>query len=388
MLFKKGLGPIVATALLLVVGVVSVVSYQIWFDTFNSGLLIGVESDSNLVFESNFEILNLIDSNLYVNFQEEINISDIKLNGESCFISGTFSSIQILDLSNCLHFLNNSIRKVEVSIFSQNGIKSKFFNLAKNPHSLVSFDSNSFISLWDTRLNSSGSSDINQISLPLISGGSYNFIVFWGDGTNSTITNINQPEVTHTYSNPGIYVIIIQGNIQGIRLNPGDRLKLLNIMNWGNLKLGNNGNYFFGAENLEISARDILNLTGTTNLRYMFYNARSLTTIPTINLWNVSSIITTSHMFMGSTNFNADLSNWNTSNLINSRNMFYNADSFNSDISNWDVSQVTTMHEMFWSADSFNQNLSSWNVSQVTSCLNAVGGVPGWTLPKPNFTNC
>ncbi len=44
---KKGISPVVTTALLLVVAVVYVVGFQGWFDEFNSGLLVGVEEDSS-----------------------------------------------------------------------------------------------------------------------------------------------------------------------------------------------------------------------------------------------------------------------------------------------------------------------------------------------------
>ena len=62
-----------------------------------------------------------------------------------------------------------------------------------------------FISLWDT--TEDGESNSNQIKLPLESSGTYNFVVDWGDGSNDTITSYNQDEVTHTYSQGGIYEI-------------------------------------------------------------------------------------------------------------------------------------------------------------------------------------
>ena len=56
-----------------------------------------------------------------------------------------------------------------------------------------------FISTWKTDNTSSGSSTATQVKLPLISTGSYNFVVEWGDSTTSTITAYNQAAVTHTY---------------------------------------------------------------------------------------------------------------------------------------------------------------------------------------------
>jgi len=49
---------------------------------------------------------------------------------------------------------------------------------------------------------------------------------------------------------------------------------VLDIKQWGTLNVGNNGNYFYGAENLVSSATDTLDLTGTTYLGSMFFNAK------------------------------------------------------------------------------------------------------------------
>ena len=68
-----------------------------------------------------------------------------------------------------------------------------------------------FISTWKTDNTSSGSSTATQVKLPLISTGSYNFTVDWGDSTTSTITAYNQAAVTHTYSVAGTYQIKING---------------------------------------------------------------------------------------------------------------------------------------------------------------------------------
>ena len=63
----------------------------------------------------------------------------------------------------------------------------------------------------------------------------------------------------------------LDGTIRGFRFNNlGDRNKLLDISNYGSLNLGNNGGYFFGAENLQISATDTLDLSGTNRFSDIF----------------------------------------------------------------------------------------------------------------------
>lgn len=73
----------------------------------------------------------------------------------------------------------------------------------------------SFISTWRTTNTSSGSSASNQVKLPLIDVGTYNFVVNWGDGNQDTITSWNQAETTHTYTSTGDYVITITGVLTG-----------------------------------------------------------------------------------------------------------------------------------------------------------------------------
>ena len=104
-----------------------------------------------------------------------------------------------------------------------------------------------FVSEWKTDNTTGSVSGSNQISLPLESDGTYNFTVDWGDGSSDTITSWNQAEVTHTYAFSGTYTVKISGTIEGFRFNNGgDRTKIIDISQWGILKLGNNGTYFSG----------------------------------------------------------------------------------------------------------------------------------------------
>jgi surface protein len=96
-------------------------------------------------------------------------------------------------------------------------------------------------------------------------------------------------------------------------------------------------------------------------------------------------------LFISRPDFNGDISKWDVSNVENMYEMFKGS-TFNGDISKWDVSNVENMERMFLGNFYINQDLSSWNVEKVTNCswfhLLHPSGVPVWTLPKPNFTNC
>ena len=227
-------------------------------------------------------------------------------------------------------------------------------------------NNNLFISTWDTTNITSGSSNSNQITLPLESSGTYNFIVDWGDGTSDTITQYNQAEVTHTYLNEGIYEIKINGTITGFRFNNlGDRNKLLDISNYGSLNLGNNGGYFYGAENFQISATDTLDLSGTLRFSEIFRGAKSFNS--NIENWDTSQVQFMNGAFLDAQSFNQPLNNWDTSSLWFIRDIFRGATSFNQDLDNWDVSRVTDFALIFFGAHNFNGDISTWDTSKATS---------------------
>ena len=229
------------------------------------------------------------------------------------------------------------------------------------------FPSSEFISTWDTNKISFGSSNTTQITLPLESNGIYNFTVSWGDGTSNLVTRYNQTIVTHTYHSQGIYTLNITGTIIGWRFNnAGDVLKLTQISNWGPLRLGNNGYYFYGAQNLVLKTNDSLDLNGTANLEGTFENCYSLGNSGNLNSWNVSQITNMANMFYGANNFNQSLASWDIHNVTNMSRIFENAYRFNHAIDSWNVAHVTDMSYMFKYAVSFNEPIGLWNVSQVT----------------------
>ena len=264
-----------------------------------------------------------------------------------------------------------------------------------------------FIFTVDT--TKTGVSTSTQFKLPLVSSGSINFVVEWGDGTTDTITTFDQAQTTHTYSSGGTYEIKIRGLLKGWQFaNGGDKLKMGIIKNWGCLDISVNQG-FKGCSNMTCVAsdaptisstnlydyfRDCTNFNGAignwdvsnvTSLSNMFYGASSFAS--PLNNWNVSKVQdfgglfvftpynsplnnwnTSSATYMGEmfnvSSFNQDISNWNVSKNTNMYYMFRGCP-FNKDISNWDVSKVTNMHFAF-AQSSFNQNIGSWNVSSVT----------------------
>jgi surface protein len=226
------------------------------------------------------------------------------------------------------------------------------------------FICNTFVTRWDTTRTSSGSSNTSQIRLPLEAGGTYNFVVQWGDGSSATITSSAQG--LRTYAAAGVYNVTITGTLVGWRFNDGgDRLKLLDVMQWGTMRLGNNGGYFYGASNMGMSAVDTPDLTGTTSMQSMFRDASSFN--QPIGGWDVSSVTSMYAMFSQASSFNQPIGGWDVSSVTSMYAMFSQASSFNQPIGGWDVSSVTDTRHMFQYASSFNQDISRWCVSRFAS---------------------
>lgn len=239
----------------------------------------------------------------------------------------------------------------------------------------------SFISIWDTRnkdaiitktdktASQEKPSDKNQIKLPLISTGSYNFTIDWGDGLENKITRFDQPATTHTYDNPGIYTIHINGQLEGWRFNyGGDKAKIEEIFQWGDLVI-NNDAAFAGCVNMVVKAKDIPQLKKLTSAQKMFAHCQQIKQIPGLQKWDVSKISNMRFMFYNAHNFNQDLTKWDVSNVTTMFAMFNAAYKFNGDITKWEVQNVTDMRWMFCYSHKFNQDISHWETKALKDMM-------------------
>jgi surface protein len=262
-----------------------------------------------------------------------------------------------------------------------------------------------FQSTWDT---TQAGSNNDQVVLPLVNGGTYDFYIDWGDGKTNrdNITAYNQAEVTHTYDNTGIYEIRIIGGITGWEFNNGgDKLKISSISKWGPFTVRNDqdGN-FHGCSNLVVSTDDELyinngansanrffqsciNLGGPTNVRIGPTATNLYATFASCTNWdedlsdwdvsNVTSMLQTFSNCYSFTNDGSDgISGWDVSSVTNAREIFSRATGFNQPIGNWDTSSFNTLHRLFYGDGltmSFNQPLSGWDTSNVTNMYGTFG---------------
>ncbi len=242
----------------------------------------------------------------------------------------------------------------------QNIINTFGWNITDGGLDCTDAFADAFITTWKTD-NAGGSS--NQITIPAHPDEVYNYSVDWGDGT---ITTGETDATTHTYASSGTYTVKIIGLFPRIdwRATPsheGD--KLLSVDQWGDNQWASMEAAFSHASNVQITATDIPDLSGVTDMSAMFANATSFNS--NINNWDVSNVTDMSNMFTGATSFNQPLDQWDTSSVTDMSMMFWQAERFNQPIGDWNVSAVLSMLNMFNEATSFNQPLNGWDTGNV-----------------------
>jgi hypothetical protein len=343
----------------------------------------------------------------------------------------TFLAEQV---SNVYNWTTNVIGSLELYVIATDGV-SEVADVID-----ITVNSNpAFISEWVTFYTKGASieyiSNDDQIQLPLISSGNYNFVVDWGDGNTDTITVWNQAETRHTYAVKGKYTVTITGTIEGWQFGnsssydgvKNDSGKIINILNWGTLTITTRS-AFHTCVRLQSSAVDapiiatndlsatfmrcyVFNgyvgnwdVSGVQNFTYMFRECYAFNNagINDMDKWDISSISPTGLLgifIMGFsvnpvyTAFNQDLPSWDVSSITNFGDVFANCGAFNGDITTWDVSNGTIFGNMFKNNTSFNQDISSWNVSNGTSfawmmarCTSFTYDLSSWVLSSATDT--
>lgn len=183
----------------------------------------------------------------------------------------------------------------------------------------------------------------SSYTLPTVNGGTYAFTVEWGDGTSDYITSYNSPLITHEYPSSDLYTIVISGTFYGIK--NGDNATSQNkgavraIQQWGKLRIGSFGQAFRGLPNMTVTATDILDVSMETSMDSFMREAKAVTTIPNIGLWDVRNVVYMGSLFSNAFLANPNVENWVTSSLVKMGNTFYYS-AFDRNIGGWDVTGV------------------------------------------------
>ncbi|ACT93103.1 lipoprotein [Dyadobacter fermentans DSM 18053] len=241
-----------------------------------------------------------------------------------------------------------------------------------------------YITIWKT--DNPGSSTDHQILIPATGT---NYSITWQEVGNLANSGAETASGYHTltFPNPGIYEVSISpgsGTFTKIQFDSqNDNAKLLEIKQWGDIQWENMDRAYSRCTNMRITASDIPNLQNVTSTYGMFSYCSSITTIPGINSWDVSSVTEMDGMF-GFTSWNEPINNWDVSNVIYMGGMFHGSQ-FNQPIGNWDVSKVTDMSSMFAEAKDFNQPLNTWDVSSVTNMYSMFNAATSFNQPLDNW---
>lgn len=233
---------------------------------------------------------------------------------------------------------------------------------------------NKFIITVDTTILDGGTetyptSDSNQYILPAF-GNNYTIEWFKKDDFSLRGSLEGNDETTITFPEPGIYCVIIHGGtFNRIRFSDGNRNtsainykdhnKMLEVNQWGDTAWSSLLSMFRYNSNMKMPAKDIPNLSNTTQIAGAFRNCSvfgSENEPSAIGDWDVSTIT----YFGGSSGLG----------------LFGNCVVFNQNINDWDVSNGTDMSDMFRGATSFNQPLNKWDVSNVRKFFRAFESTP------------
>src|SRR5690606_14788913 len=205
-----------------------------------------------------------------------------------------------------------------------------------------------FATVWKT--DNEGGTANDQIRIPAIGEFTYTWVDLndpavtgWGNGSGETVVTFPQPgsyevRMAPTGSTP-FHSIQLNHLVAG-----NDVAKLLEVKNWGTVHWSRF--MFYGCKNLKITATDIPDLRGVTDLSSTFALS-GIDVIPNINDWDVSTVTNLSNLFENLTDFNQSLDNWDVSNVIRMSFMFDGATKFNQPLDSWDVRKLQSISYMF-----------------------------------------
>ena len=240
--------------------------------------------------------------------------------------------------------------------------------------SCVPINSNDFVTVWNLGLLSAPNTQITfgvatsdtvnytWETIPAAATGSGTF-----SGSTATITGLPAFAI--------IRLSIQPANFQRINIDQGiDRAGLTLVENWGTTTWTSMQTAFRGCFNMQVTANDVPNLSGVTDLSEMFAGCTNLNSPSNINMWNTTAVTNMQNMFEFTSAFNQNIGAWNTANVDNMSGMFANATAFNQDISSWNTATVFLMANMFNGASAFNQNIGSWNTNLVDNMASMFSG--------------
>ena len=218
--------------------------------------------------------------------------------------------------------------------------------LRKNWRTIIT-NINAFVIKINT--TESGASNNDQFQFTGAEG-NYNVVAKQSNLVVATFNDLEDEE-TITLPSSGVYVLEITAKeVNGFNriqfANTGDKLKITDIKNWGNIVWSSFFTSFSGCANMLVTAIVAPNLTSVGNMQQMFSNA--ILVNPFVDNWNVVNVTNMRFLFLGANLANPNISNWNVINVTNMQSILSN--------SNLSTENLTACYEN-WSLLNLQQNV-------------------------------
>jgi surface protein len=224
-----------------------------------------------------------------------------------------------------------------------------------------------FVTRWDLSTAGSGST---QLSFGVATSGSVNYTwteISPGVATGSGTFSGSTATITGLPAGATIELRISPTNFQRLMINNGaDKNRLIDVSQWGSTSWSSMGTAFYGCARLKISASDMPNLSGVTDMSSMFNGCAVLNSPINIHNWNTENVENMAEMFRSAIAFNQPIGNWNTQNVTSFSKMFNGASAFNQPLV-WVTQNALNMSEMFYGASAFNQAIGGWDTEKVAN---------------------
>jgi hypothetical protein len=243
--------------------------------------------------------------------------------------------------------------------------------------------------IMQVKTDNAGTSLTDQFTIPLGSAPAvYNFVWKTSDGTSGS--HSSNSDLTLTFpSGAGTYLIYIYGEFPRIVFdNGGDRQKLIDVTQWGNIQWWNFNDAFFGCVNCAWSVTDIPDIRLVTNWTNAFrdtpFNQSNFSQWPfdktkALN-WTglfqtsntnilmpsglkISNLLNTFRSNTGMTTANAaPVESYDMTSLTNAQSA-YRFCNIDPDISAWQIPLLANCDNMFTSGSFTTPNFSSFLIS-------------------------
>jgi len=226
----------------------------------------------------------------------------------------------------------------------------------------------------EVKTDNTGTSNNNQFQFTGAEG-NYDVVAKQSGVIVDTFNDLSGEETITFSDGAGTYILEITpkevspfNRIQFSR--SGDKEKLMDIKQWGNIVWSSMEEAFSGCSNLVAdSYTDAPDLSSVTSIRRMFrqsdFNGK-------VSNWNVSNVQNFSEFLLFCENFNKPIGFWDTSSGTDFGGMLRET-AYNQTLVNFVTGSATQLDFMF-NGTPFDQDISSWNVSNVINWNSFLAG--------------